>query len=749
MASASYSFLDIAVLDGVRERFAAGDALALLSADLRSVLWANGNGAQMFGYADIETAMGEPARLTPVAQRQIQSLPGYPRIGRDKSVAVRIAAGMKSQALLFRASAIALPDGQPALLFALPAAEVSRKHPDSDAALIGGLTEPGRFAALIGADGEIIAASPGFGRLGIGAVQLTTLVAELRNEGGRLVKRHVEGAAGRVPAGLARLSDEPARYLLIVVDDSAGGSSVEPDMDARPAPAAAETETAPLGSEAPAHRPNSGPPLRFTWRTDADGRLSAISPEFAALVGERADAMVGRALDDIAEPGFGPRAEIAGLMQRRETWSGRTVMWPEAGSPFDIPVDLAALPVYRRDRSFDGFRGFGVARPADAAHRPAKAPAEENHPDPQSGTAPDPSAPENSSLPAELPQSPPAPPQPDIDASDKIIRLSEHRTSHAAEKGLSSVERSAFREIGDRLKSEHDAAPAAPAATSAPEPPDEPVAEIAGVSEQSGVAARGDAPDQASEPEAAAPPLAKSGFLPSAFAGAGDAERADPTALLNKLPIAALVHHDGTPRFANPAFLDLSGYASVDELAAAGGLERLFGEPDAAEQGDRKLRLVTKDGAERPVAARLQTIDWQGSHALLLTLAPDEPEVDPEIVEQRLAQAREEAARDERLHHQSRVAEMGAIVDTATDGVVLITPDGLIRSISRPAEALFGLDSDDRRRPAVRLPVCDREPARRARLSRRPDRAWRCQRAQRRPRGDRPRGARAASFRCS
>ena len=43
----------------------------------------------------------------------------------------------------------------------------------------------------------------------------------------------------------------------------------------------------------------------------------------------------------------------------------------------------------------------------------------------------------------------------------------------------------------------------------------------------------------------------------------------------------------------------------------------------------------------------------------------------------------EEAAREERLHHQSRVAEMGAIVDTATDGIVLITPDGAIRSISR------------------------------------------------------------------
>src|SRR5690606_4771619 len=35
------------------------------------------------------------------------------------------------------------------------------------------------------------------------------------------------------------------------------------------------------------------------------------------------------------------------------------------------------------------------------------------------------------------------------------------------------------------------------------------------------------------------------------------------------------------------------------------------------------------------------------------------------------------------------------IIDTATDGVVLITTDGNIRSISRPAEALFGMDSDD------------------------------------------------------
>ena len=60
---ASYSFLDVAALDDVRERFASGDALAILSADLEEVIWANGPGAALFGYADIEAIIGASARL--------------------------------------------------------------------------------------------------------------------------------------------------------------------------------------------------------------------------------------------------------------------------------------------------------------------------------------------------------------------------------------------------------------------------------------------------------------------------------------------------------------------------------------------------------------------------------------------------------------------------------------------------------------------------------------------------------------
>ena len=123
----------------------------------------------------------------------------------------------------------------------------------------------------------------------------------------------------------------------------------------------------------------------------------------------------------------------------------------------------------------------------------------------------------------------------------------------------------------------------------------------------------------------------------------------------------------------------------------AGGLGELFGEPYPPEEGEdepgRKLRLRTSDGLEYPVEAFLQSVPWGGGKALLLSLrrswrqpvsypAAATPAADPDL--------------------EARIAEMRAIIDTATDGVVLIAPDGTIRSISRPAEALFGFETATR-----------------------------------------------------
>ena len=197
------------------------------------------------------------------------------------------------------------------------------------------------------------------------------------------------------------------------------------------------------------------------------------------------------------------------------------------------------------------------------------------------------------------------------------------------------------------------------------------------------------------------------------------------TSILEQLPVPVLIHAGDALYYANREFLELTGYDTVDELRDAGGLGELFGEPYPPEEGEdepgRKLRLRTSEGLEYPVEAFLQSVPWGGGKALLLSLrrswrqpvsypAAAAPAADPDL--------------------EARIAEMRAIVDTATDGVVLIAPDGTIRSISRPAEALFGFETARGRRQAVLLAVRHREPARGARLSQRAFRKRRRQRAQ-------------------
>ncbi|MEP9370785.1 PAS domain S-box protein [Mesorhizobium sp. KR1-2] len=832
MPSASYSFIDVAILDDVRQRFAYGDALAILTTALDQVIWANGPGAAALGYAGIEAIIGEEPGLSLAARRQIMATSGFPHIGRDRSLLVRIASGTTSRAVNCLASAITLPDGEEALLLAFPADQGgARSERQLAERAIGGLDGHGQFAAFIGEDGHVEAASSGFEALGIAPQTLSELAAEVGMARDRLVKRMIRSAKGLLPAGMARLADEPARHLLIVVDEEHLATEATDEVEAEreePAPMVeaeateaplAETESAPVATEseaeavdvaaadtaesvsppadmpaaespapaieapeahtsavapsaddeaavlastgdeepaptapeaaAPASTPRTdrgATPTRFVWRTDAEGRFSAISKEFADAVGAAAADVIGRRFRDVSNAfDLDPSGEIAGLLERRDTWSGRSVLWPVAGTGLKIPVDLAALPVYDRDRNFEGFRGFGVARSGEAVPDPeglglvlvpgpGGAPAESAHEQPEA----DPFLGEVPALAIE--------PKPDRRFTDKVIRLAEHRPGAAPDKGLSPVERSAFREIGERLKNgsgekptaaseaeEHGGAAGAPEAADHAEAPapqaeqtadagapagaetdaippassEHEAAEAAGTDvpaevpeEQQTAEHAGTAPDVEAEPAATdssaesvsarqAPPLKQEGFLPSAFATDERKRLPADTAILEKLPVPVLIHSGDVLHYANEEFLSLTGYRSVEQLAAAGGLDALFAESyddAAAEAPHHDLRLRTGDGLEFPIEALLRSVPWQGGKALMLVVrrtGEEEPQPAPEM----------QSPSEAELH--ARIAEMRTIIDTATDGVVLIDKDGSVRSISRPAEALFGLDSDE------------------------------------------------------
>ncbi|MBN9668982.1 ATP-binding protein [Roseibium aggregatum] len=112
-------------------------------------------------------------------------------------------------------------------------------------------------------------------------------------------------------------------------------------------------------------------PVRFAWKMDIDQRFTFLSDEFADVLGPDAANVAGLTWEEVCGRfGLDPRGHIARALDRRDTWSGKTVDWPVSGAALRVPVDMAALPAFDRNRVFEGYRGFGVCRTADAFRDP-------------------------------------------------------------------------------------------------------------------------------------------------------------------------------------------------------------------------------------------------------------------------------------------------------------------------------------------------------------------------------------------
>ena len=122
----------------------------------------------------------------------------------------------------------------------------------------------------------------------------------------------------------------------------------------------------PPPAEPPAPRQH---PLRFLWQMDAEGRFVLGSDEFIRLIGAHTAAGFGRPWREIADEfALDPDGRVAQALASHDTWAGITVNWPADGGEH-LPVELAGLPVYDRERNFAGFKGFGVCRDLDGLNR--------------------------------------------------------------------------------------------------------------------------------------------------------------------------------------------------------------------------------------------------------------------------------------------------------------------------------------------------------------------------------------------
>jgi len=174
------------------------------------------------------------------------------------------------------------------------------------------------------------------------------------------------GQSGQPDAGLAEAEDEPAR-VTTGLDDA---------VNAAP-PTDAEGD---VSGDGFVFQPKRRP-VRFAWKMDIDQRFTFLSDEFADVLGPDTTDIVGQTWADVSDRfDLDPRGQIARALDRRDTWSGKTIDWPVSGAALRVPVDMAALPAFDRNRKFEGYRGFGVCRTADAVQ-------DSTHPSPVAGLA--------------------------------------------------------------------------------------------------------------------------------------------------------------------------------------------------------------------------------------------------------------------------------------------------------------------------------------------------------------------------
>ncbi len=599
----------------------------LWAADAPRILWANPVAAAVFDApspAALSALRFDPQHVSAAqVARLAGTLPqgGAPRLERLRGFGARFGG-----TLTCLCSRIILNDNSAAVL--VVSTERSGKDlglPERARRLLADCDGP---AALFTADGELIEATPAARTLLGSQRDLIALGAErLASEASRNGAAEGDIAAGHVT--MLRLGAGATVTLLAEFEAAPSGAQITSHAGARANDAAAAIAASTTPRNPAPERPRQ---FRFVWQMDAATRFTLGINDFAKLVGPNTAAVLNRPWAEVAETlQVDSHGQIAQALASRETWSGLVVHWPVDGSTERLAIEMSGLPVFDRDRKFEGFRGFGICR--DMIRIAAAKPSAPTSPERPTADV------------IEFRAAPIQPPAPTPIEQAPALKPAEH----------SAFEELA-RELNARLKNGPDKSGAAPAADEFDEEPFVVPASL--------------------------PPA------PAQTTRIGDAQES--RAILDRLPIGVLVYRLNNLVYANRAFLEWTGYADLDALAEAGGLDSLFIEsndlPGATpgRNGSKTLSITTVNGKQKPVEGKLFSVTWNSENALVLMINT-QPAND-----ERTGAAERSLSRLEKENH-----ELSAILDTATDGVLVLDRAGRVLSANRSAEALFGYDAAD------------------------------------------------------
>jgi PAS domain S-box-containing protein len=613
----------------------------LWRADGHSVLWCNPTAAAIFD-------AGTPKALT---QRdfgsdhpcviQIARLTGtLPQGGASRLERLRGFGAKLGGMLTCLCTRIMLADGTTAILV-VSTERTGREMslPQRASSLMADIEDP---AAIFSASGDLIEAKQTARPHLDGKADLNALGAEkLAREANLNGAASGDSAAG--PVTMLRLGAGATVALLIVFTGAAKTVSAPALQTAEPSP--------------------RGLPFRFLWQMDAATRITYGAENFVGVLGPQAAELLARPWVDVAsEFQLDNDSRIARALAARETWSGIVVPWPIAGTGERVNIEMSGMPVFDRERQFQGFRGFAICRETARLDEILSRLATAAPVAPIS--RPEPIALQE--LAQELPQESPREP---ASERGKVLPfqpppVAPQEPAASETPALSPGEHSAFaelaRELNARLKN-----------GSPPTPP----------ADDFGVESVAETAPQFAAP---APPAA-----PPPSEGTRSGRNGRP--ILDRLPIGVLVYRLNNLLYANRAFFDWTGYDSLQTLSEAGGLDALFIEardspPQAGQAANagKTLTITTVNGKQKPVEGRLFSVPWDDESALALMIITH-------------GVSGERGKQNEAALHRAETEnnEMRAILDTATDGVLVLDHTGRVLSGNRSAEALFGYDGAD------------------------------------------------------
>lgn len=616
----------------------------LWSADGSRILWSNDAGVAALGAAD-PRMLEKPRSPADPHGRQVARLARQLGFGRPRLERLRGFGARLGQLMTCACSRFECANGEAAILLVAMDSFIRTAPTASSATIASASSDNDRILSQPLIDEPIAEAASTAPRMNeLSEIPGTDLPADVALTGEGRDEGRTEAADDTAAAALA---------VSAVQDQTVEVSQSDPD---EPPFGARAT---PSDAERPDHTTG---PLRFVWHTDRMGGFSLTSDAFRRLAGHSTASLQGRPWREFAATlGLDPHGRIEQALDNGETFSGIVVLWPLEGLAEPGRVELSGMPIFDSARDFAGYRGFGIYRPGVLPDHKTEAPRSEP---PEPTTNPSELSTPAAALAPRAPDSPSHGETEIVEPPQNVVPFP--LAGDIRIPSLSAVENHAFDEIARRLAlglesqgaQEEESAPAAVADRS------EPSHEEA----HTGMATA----NQPAWLAAAAPPAR------------GESSR--DRMLLDLVPSGILVYRLDRLLYANRAFLHRTGFASLQAMQDAGGLDALYVEPAESAAGstsDEGMPLkVASPASHSPCAARLFAIAWddEAAHALILqdaaVAAPSVPADPPQ------AAAAQPAAAD---------AAFEAILETATDGIVLFDRSGEIVSCNRSAQALFGM----------------------------------------------------------